>query len=63
MKTSLPTPTTARVYVNLPEGIQWKNPLRKTQDHQASPHPFHLSLLDHVEGLAPVEPQEKMEMH
>jgi hypothetical protein len=46
------------IYIKL---FKWKNPLRKTSDHQAS-HPWqHLALLDHVEGLAPVmEPQEKM---
>ena len=37
METSLPTPTTTRVYVNLPEGTQrWRNPHYRAADVQRS---------------------------
>ena len=40
METSLPTPTTARVYVNLPEGISASVPATIEESHGQAAHIF-----------------------
>ena len=53
METSLPTPTTTRVYVNLPEGTQrWRNPHYRATNVQRSQggSPWCLLALRDVEG-------------
>ena len=49
METSLPTPTTARVYVNLPEGNLNLDP------HDLSNEPSHFGISDRMQPGEPVK--------